>query len=250
MRIQLNLATRPFVELGPLYMRLRILIILLAVIAVPLWILLATEKRKASEAQAQLTAVEQKIQTIEYQRQAFQAQMREPKNAAVLSQSQFLNQMFASKAFSWTAVMMDLENVLPSGVQVMNIDPVITRDGKVTIRLRVSGPHDRGVDLVRNLEHSHRFLAPRLARETAESNQNGRPVEQVSAVSNVNFDLLAEYNPLPETAEKPAGAEQKNGSAAGSKRRSKIAPGSAGRAATSPAGKASRKRRAAKVGAP
>jgi type IV pilus assembly protein PilN len=250
MRIQLNLATRPFVELGPLYMRLRILIILLAVIAVPLWILLATEKRKASEAQAQLTAVEQKIQAIESQRQAFQAQMRQPKNAAVLSQSQFLNQMFASKAFSWTAVMMDLENVLPSGVQVMNIDPVITRDGKVTIRLRVSGAHDRGVDLVRNLEHSHRFLAPRLARETAESNQNGRPVEQAS-VSNVNFDLLAEYNPLPETAEKPAGAGQKNGGPAGSKRRSKIVPGTAGRAASSAAaGKASRKPRAGKVGAP
>jgi type IV pilus assembly protein PilN len=240
MRIQLNLASRPFVELGPLYMRLRILIILLAVIAVPLWILLATEKRKASEAQAQLTAVEQKIQTIEYQRQAFQAQMREPKNAAVLSQSQFLNQMFASKAFSWTAVMMDLENVLPSGVQVMNIDPVITRDGKVTIRLRVSGPHDRGVDLVRNLEHSHRFLAPRLARETAESNQNGRPVEQLSAVSNVNFDLLAEYNPLPETAEKPAATGHKDKSPTGTKR-PKAAPGAAG--------KATRKPRAAKPGA-
>src|ERR1700722_9305509 len=205
MRIQLNLATRPFVELGPLYLRLRILIILLAVIAVRLWILLATEKRKPSEAQARLNAVEQRIQAIESQKQAFQAQMREPKNAAVLTQSQFLNQqVFARKAFSWTAVMMDLENVLPSGVQVMNIDPVVSRDGKVTIRLRVSGAHERGVDLVGNLEHSHRVLAPRLARETAESNQNGRPVEQVSATSNVNFDLLAEYNPLPETAEKPA----------------------------------------------
>ena len=103
--------------------------------------------------------------------------------------------------------MMDLENVLPSGVQVLNIDPVPTKDGKVTIRLRVSGAHDRGVDLVRNLEHSHRFLAPRLARETAENNQNGRQIEQVTA-ANVNFDLLAEYNPLPETAEKPAAARQ------------------------------------------
>ena len=28
----------------------------------------------------------------------------------------------------------------------------------------------------------------------------------MSATSNVNFDLLAEYNPLPETAEKPAAA--------------------------------------------
>src|ERR1700723_307585 len=204
MPIQLNLAPRPLVELGPLYLRLRILIILLAVIAIPLWLLLATEKRKAATAQARLDAVEQNIHALENQRQVFQSQMREPQNASVLSQSQFLNEVFARKAFSWTAVMMDLENVLPSGVQVLNIDPVPSKDGKVTIRLRVSGAHDRGVDLVRNLERSHRFLSPRLARETAESNQNGRPVEQVSATSNVNFDLLAEYTPLPETAEKPA----------------------------------------------
>jgi type IV pilus assembly protein PilN len=228
MRVQLNLASHPFVELGPLYQRLRVLIILLAVIAVPLWLLLASEKRKASEAEARLTAVNQRIQGIENQRQAFQAQMRQPQNAAVLSQSQFLNQVFASKAFSWTAVMMDLENVLPSGVQVLNIDPVISRDGKVTIRLRVSGPHERAVDLVRNLEHSHRFLAPRLARETAESNQNGRPIEQVSAASNVNFDLLAEYNPLPEAAEKPA-VEHGHGPA-GAKRRKAIPKAAAGTA--------------------
>jgi type IV pilus assembly protein PilN len=204
MRVQLNLASRRFVELGPLYFRLRILIVLLAVTAVPLWLLLTTEKRKASEAQGRLDAVTQQISGLQRQRQVFEADMREPQNASVLTQSQFLNRMFAEKAFSWTAVMMDLENVLPSGVQVLNIDPVISKDGKVTIRLRVSGAHDRGVDLVRNLEHSHRFLSPRLARETAETNQNGRPnVEQVSAASNVNFDLLAEYNPLPEKEEKP-----------------------------------------------
>ena len=143
MRVQLNLASRPFVELGPLYLRLRILIVLLAVIAVPLWLLLATEKRKAADAQARLDAVEQRIHALESQRSAFQSQMREPQNASVLSQSQFLNQIFARKAFSWTAVMMDLENVLPSGVQVLNIDPVIASDGNVTIRLRVSGAHDR-----------------------------------------------------------------------------------------------------------
>jgi type IV pilus assembly protein PilN len=201
-RIQLNLASRPFVELGPLYFRLRILFVLLAVTAVPLWLLLATEKRKAAEAQARLDAVNHQIHALEQQRQVFQADMRQPQNALVLNQSQFLNQIFAEKAFSWTAVMMDLENVLPTGVQVLAIDPVPAKDGKVTIRLRVSGAHDRGVELVRNLEHSHRFLSPRLARETAENNQNGRGAEPVGT-ANVNFDLLAEYNPLPETEEKP-----------------------------------------------
>ena len=175
MRIQLNLASRPFVELGPLYLRLRILIILLAVVAIPLWLLLATEKRKAAVAQARLDAVEQNIHALENQRQAFQSDMRQPQNASVLSQAQFLNEVFARKAFSWTAVMMDLENVLPSGVQVLNIDPVISKEGKVTIRLRVSGAHDRGVELVRNLEHSHRFLSPAWPGRRQRAIRTGAP---------------------------------------------------------------------------
>ena len=214
MRVQLNLASRPFIELGPLYLRLRILIVLLAVIAVPLWLLLGSQKRKADEAHARLARVEQNIQAIQTQQAVFQSQMQEPKNAAILSQSKFLNQLFAWKAFSWTAVMMDLENVLPSGVQVLNLDPVISKDGKVTIRLRVSGPHERAVDLIRNLEHSHRFLSPRLADETAETNQNGQATQQISSGSNVNFDLLAEFNPLPDTGEKektPPAAHKNSG---------------------------------------
>jgi type IV pilus assembly protein PilN len=206
MRVQLNLASRPFVELGPLYLRLRILIAALAVVAIPLWLLLSTQHSKAAQARGKLDAVQQQIHALEAQRTASQAEMQQPQNAAVLTQSQFLNQMFVRKSFSWTAVMMDLENVLPSGVQVMNIDPVVGKNGAVAIRLRVSGVHERGVDLVRNLERSHRFLAPRVARETAESNQNKGNIEQVSAVSNVNFDLVADYNPLPEKPEKQAAA--------------------------------------------
>jgi len=202
----------------------------LALIAVPLWMLLATEKRKAAEAAERLDLVQQNISAIQAQRLAFQAEMREPANAVVLSQAQFLNTLYASKAFSWTAVMMDLENVLPNGVQVLSIDPVIDKTGKVTIRLRVNGPHDRGVDLVRNLERSHRFLAPRLARETAESNQNQR-LEQVStAAANVNFDLLAEYNPLPEAATKPDSAAAPRHLPDVIRRR-KAAPGGAGKVA-------------------
>jgi type IV pilus assembly protein PilN len=216
MRVQLNLASRPFVELGPLYMRLRILIGALAVVAIPLWLLLSTQNRKAAEARGRLDAVQQQIQALQAQRSASEAEMRQPENAAILTQSQFLNQMFARKSFSWTAVMMDLENVLPGGVQVMNIDPVVGKDGSVAIRLRVSGLHERGVDLVRNLERSHRFLTPRVARETAESNQNKGNIEQVSAVSNVNFDLIAEYNPLPEKTEKHAAAAAKASAKTGS----------------------------------
>jgi type IV pilus assembly protein PilN len=198
MRVSLNLASHPYVELGPVYARLRGLILLLALLALPLWLMLREEAAKAARAHARLAAVADRTQALESRRLSFESSMRLPANAAVLTQSQYLNQVFALKAFSWTAVMMDLEQVLPAGVQVLNIDPVISRSGQVTIRLRVSGQHDRAVELLRNLEHSRRFLFPRLAAETAETSQNGRGFQPVSGTPGVNFDVLAEYNPLPE----------------------------------------------------
>jgi type IV pilus assembly protein PilN len=199
MRITLNLASKPFIELGPLYARLRLLMALLLLIAVPLWFLYKTEARQAALANAKLQSVENDIQKLKNQQQSYQAMMRQPQNEAVLTQAAFLNQLFARKSFSWTAVMMDLETVLPGGVQVLNIDPATDKAGNVTIRLRVNGQRDRAVELVRNLEHSKRFLQPRLASESLETSNNGGPAnfQQANAPLNVNFDVLADYNPLP-----------------------------------------------------
>jgi len=197
MRITLNLASKPFIELRPLYARLRWLMAILLVVAIPLWLLVRTEQRKAALANAKLQAVNDSIQRLQNQQAKYQAMMRQPQNAAVLTQAVFLNQLFAQKAFSWTAVMMDLETVLPAGVQVMNIDPEIDKYGKVTIRLRVNGQRDRAVDLVRNLEHSRRFLQPRLASEALETTTgNQANFQPTNGTANVNFDVLAEYNPI------------------------------------------------------
>ena len=204
MRVSLNLASHPYVELGPIYLRLRILIAVLAFLALMLWLLARVETRKADAAHARLAAAQQRVTALQNTQQSYQSDMRQPQNAAVLQQSRFLNQMFQRKAFSWTAVMMDLENVLPGGVQVENIDPVIARNGNVTIHLRVNGQHDRAVELVRNLEHSRSFLYPRLAGETAETAQSGRGGFQQVSSGDVNFDILADYNPLPTPAEAAA----------------------------------------------
>jgi type IV pilus assembly protein PilN len=200
MRITLNLASKPFIELRPLYARLRWWMAILLIAAIPLWLLLKTETRKAALVNAKMASVQANIQRLQSQQRSYEAMMRQPANAAVLTQSVFLNRLFARKAFSWTAIMMDLETVLPGGVQVMNIDPATDKSGKVTIRLRVNGQRDRAVELVRNLEHSRRFLDPRLASESAETstgngNQNG--FQPASGPTNVNFDVLADYNPLP-----------------------------------------------------
>jgi type IV pilus assembly protein PilN len=215
MRISVNLANRPFIELRPLFARLRLAMVLLALLAVGLGFALHSLNAKARVAQAQMDALKAKTQRYQNERQANEARMHQPQNMAVLERSRFLNQMFAEKSFSWTAVMMDLEKVLPVGVQVTSIDPAITKAGDVNIRLRVSGDRDKAVQLVRNLETSQRFLSPRLASEQAQTQEGNRNAAQVVAPGAVQFDVLSGYNPLPEKSTKDVAAKGKGGAAEG-----------------------------------
>jgi type IV pilus assembly protein PilN len=203
MRISVNLATRPFVELRPLFARLRLAMGVLALLAIGLGYGLHALNTRARAAESQMDALKAKTRGFEQERLANEARMRQPENRGVLERSQFLNALFAEKSFSWTAVMMDLEKVLPTGVQVTSLEPQIAKDGGVSIRLRVSGDRERGVQLLRNLETSQRFVAPRLAGEAAQVQEaGGRAGAPVVGPGTVEFEILSGYNPLPTIAEK------------------------------------------------
>jgi type IV pilus assembly protein PilN len=206
MRILINLATRPFIELRAVFLRLRMVMGVLLLVAIALGLWAHVLQQQLNRATAQMDRLRDQTTAAQQERTRSEARMRQPANAAVLDRAHFLNGLFLRKSFSWTAVMMDLETVLPTGVQVTSIEPQPTPEGDVVIRLRVSGERDRAVQLVRNLEHSRRFLQPRLSGESTEARETGaerpggfRP--QPSAVPGappaVQFDILADYNPLP-----------------------------------------------------
>ncbi|MGP8258632.1 MAG: PilN domain-containing protein [Acidobacteriaceae bacterium] len=230
MRIAINLATRPFVELRPLFARLRLVTAALALTAIALGIGLHILNKHARAAQTQMDSLKAQTLAVQIERQTNEARMKQPQNRAVLDRSIFLNDLFARKSFSWTAVMMDLERVLPAGVQVTSIEPAITAEGNVNIRLRVSGQRDLAVDLVRNLEHSQRFLAPHLNNETAQSQERGlQPVADTGAPGGVEFDILSGYNPLPMSAKD---LEQENSARPGAENRNKPSVASTPKALT------------------
>jgi len=83
---------------------------------------------------------------------------------------------------------------------VTSIEPGVTADGDVVIRMRVAGDRDRAVQLVRNLEHSKRFLQPRLSSEAVQAKDltQTNAAAGGAAAGNVEFEILANYNPLPE----------------------------------------------------
>jgi type IV pilus assembly protein PilN len=219
MRISVNLATRPYVELRPFFLRLRLVMIALAVLGVGAIIAAHVLQVKLDRAEAQMDALHNKMIAAQQEKLHNEQRMRQPANAAVLDRAHFLNTLFLRKSFSWTAVMMDLETVLPSGVQVTSIEPQISADGDVIIRLRVSGDRDRAVQLVRNLERSRRFLQPRLMGESVEAKQasaQGNAAAVASgAPAGVEFEILANYNPLPAGQSYPRAAHVEKVAAAG-----------------------------------
>ena len=209
MRVQVNLATRPFVELRPFFLRLRLIMAGLAVLGLAFAITAHVLSAKAEKQQAELDRLRDQTIAAQSAKLHTEQRMRQPANAAVLDRAHFLNALFLRKSFSWTAVMMDLENVLPTGVQVTSIEPAVSTDGEVIIRLRVAGERDRAVQLVRNLERSRRLLQPRLGSEAPQTKEaglgnGGRPPQNLpgtpgisAAPPGVEFEILATYNPLP-----------------------------------------------------
>jgi type IV pilus assembly protein PilN len=196
MRITLNFATRPYADLGPAIKGLRITMAVLAVVAIGLGLFLHALHSKAEATRARNHSLDNQIARIVEERQGYQLMMLQPDNAQVLAKVQALNRLFDEKAFSWTLAMEDLEIVLPPRVQVSNLEPARTKDGHITLHMRVIGPRDRGLELVSNLEHSKRFFLPSIVGENTESVGGPNEVlEPVSMSNRVNFELLAEYSP-------------------------------------------------------
>ena len=197
MRVTLNLATRPYADIGPAIKLLRIAMAVLAVIGIGLGVGLHAFHQRAEEARKTEQQVQSQIDALKLERKGYRELMQQPDNAQLLARSKALNQLIDEKTFSWTLAMEDLETVLPGGVQATTLDPARdTKTGIITLKLRVLGPRDRAVDLVENLEHSKHFLFPNIVSESTESAGGpGERQEPPSASSRVNVELQAQYNP-------------------------------------------------------
>jgi type IV pilus assembly protein PilN len=208
MRTSLNLATRPFLDLGPILRKLRITMAVLAVLSA-LFALGLHLRHDAAEAARQRTAqLDSQIARVTTERQGYQNLMRQPENQRLVAETGTLNDLIELKAFSWTLAVRNLETVLPAGVQVLTLEPQREKDGRITVHILVGGPREKVEELVRALEHSARFRNPYIKGETAEQSNNAGPqqhLEPVTANSRFNFDLMADYVPPAPGEIKPKG---------------------------------------------
>jgi type IV pilus assembly protein PilN len=196
MRVSLNMATRPFADMRPTLKRLRIGMLVLLAVSGGAALGLHAVHQEAEAARARAHSLDGAIARVSTERASYVRMMQEPQNAQLLAETRTLNKLFDEKAFSWTLTIESLETVLPGGVQVSTLAPTRAADGHITLHIRVIGPRDKGIEFVRNLEHSRRFLMPRIVNESAEnSNVPGQNLQPVSDTNRFSFDLQADYNP-------------------------------------------------------
>jgi len=215
MKVTLNLATRPFIDQGPILRQLRLGIAVLAALVVLFALGLHLLHGSAEQARRRTAELDGKISRIATERQGYQTLMRQNDNQRLVAETGALNELIELKAFSWTLAMQNLETVLPAGVQVLTLEPQREKDGHISVHLLVGGPREKVEELVRGLEHSARFRNPYIKGETAEQNSSygqQQRFEPVTAQSRFNFDIMADYNPPSEDETK---ARIKSGAANG-----------------------------------
>src|SRR5271170_4554073 len=139
MRLDINLATRPYEDAREFWGRWGLGVGLLALVTVGLlgwtvhgWVDAGKDRHKISQLQAQ-------ISERDHERAKAQAFLDLTVNRSTRDQSQFLNGLIQRKAFSWTRVFEDLEQVVPTNLHVVSLRPALNEQGQVELEMKVAG---------------------------------------------------------------------------------------------------------------
>ncbi len=198
MRVNINLATRPYEDSGPLWMRWGGALAALSLFTLILLYSAFSGWATARKDRGLIEQREQQIAARDQQRAKAEEILNLPANRGTRDRAQFLNDLFQRKAFSWTKVFEDLERVMPPRLHVVSIHPEKAPDNQLQIKLLVAGEsRDRALELVRKMEGSRRFKDTQIEQESSQVGQ--------TPGDNVQFEISALYVSDLATTDKPEG---------------------------------------------
>jgi len=200
MRVDINLASQPYEDARRFWLRwggalaaLGVLTVLLLIMTVNGWIGARKDRQLIRQYEAQSAARDK-------EKTDAQALLNLPQNSTTRDRSQFLNDLFQRKAFSWTRAFEDLERIMPARLHVLSIHPELAPDNALEIKLIVAGDsREHALDLVSKMEASQHFHETYIEEETSEMGGGA------SAGDAVQFHISALYVPESGTVS-PGGA--------------------------------------------
>jgi|SRR5271166_2117155 len=189
MRVDINLASQPYEDARQFWLRwggalaaLGVLTLLLLIMTVNGWIGARKDRQLIRQYREQSAARDK-------EKADAQALLNLPQNSSTRDRSQFLNDLFQRKAFSWTKSFEDLEKIMPGRLHVVSIHPELAPDNELEIKLVVAGDsREHALDLVSKMEASQHFHDTYIEEETSEASSE-------SPGDTVRFHISALYVP-------------------------------------------------------
>src|SRR5271167_315737 len=240
MRFNINLAGQPYEVARQFRRRIEVVVAALGLIAVILVSYIVHQRIHSRDVNRQLSEVRQEINSLNQEEAQARAILNRPENRDVAEQSDFLNQLFARKALSWTRVFAEMERIVPYDLHVVSMKPEYTKTNDLMLRIVVAtGSRGRAVELVRHMEKSNHFRQAEIVAENVTANVG----DQSAGPGNIQFDIAAVYLPnapdadaattVDEDKDKSSGQQQKT--AAGSSTKPASVGGPAASANPNPA---------------
>jgi type IV pilus assembly protein PilN len=201
MRLDINLASQPYEDLRRFWFRWGGALVALGIVTLGLIYFTVMGWKNARADQDLIRQRQEQIAARDQEKADAQALMNLPQNSSTRDRSQFLNDLFQRKSFSWTKVFEDLEQVMPPRLHVVSIHPELSPDNELQIKLLVAGDsRDRALELVRKMEGSQHFHQTQIEQE---NNETGAGVSTGDAVQ---FNITALYATDADTAAAQKGA--------------------------------------------
>ncbi len=183
MRLDINLATRPYEDARDFWARwglgvglLGVLTLVLLVLAVRGWIDAGRDRHNIAQLQAQ-------IAELDRERANDQAELDKPVNRGTRDQSQFLNELIQRKSFSWTRVFEDLEQVMPPNLHVVSLKPELNDRNQMQLDMSVAcNGRAAAVELVHRMEGSKHFQGAQLVSESEKGDAGSGVIASVISI--------------------------------------------------------------------
>jgi type IV pilus assembly protein PilN len=183
MRLDINLATRPYEDAREFWIRWGLGVGLLGVLTVVLLGLTVRGWTNAGRDRHNIAQLQDQIAERDHERATAQAFLDMSVNRSTRDQSQFLNGLIQRKAFSWTRVFEDLERVMPVNLHVVSLRPELNEQSQMQLDMKVAGDtRAAAVELVHRMEGSRHFQGAQLVSEGQSGETGSGVVASVIAI--------------------------------------------------------------------
>ncbi len=198
MRLDINLATHRYEDAGRFWLRWGAGLGILAIATLALVAITISGLYDARIDHKKIAELQAKIAERDHERASAEAMLNRSENRSMRDKSQYLNELIARKAFSWTKAFEDLEKVMPPRLHVVSIAPELNEDNQLAIKMVVAGDSsERAIELARRMEGSQHFRDTRIESQT--TNTQGQAKEGDVVQTTIN----ALYVPREQQRSKP-----------------------------------------------